>query len=1110
MNTVTVILNDVYKLEGSIDISIVYQLSDIREYDKRKGSSSYPFNIPGNKTNNISFGYIYNVQNDTQFNPNIKSRVKILVDTNIIFDGFLQLNRINRDNDGKVVSYDVTAYSNMITLFDDISNKQLCDLDLSEFDHYYTRENIIGSWNTFVIRNGSKNNFQKGTGYVYQYTNYNAKDAYNIDNPSPTNLNSEFFLPHPYVRTIWDKIFIEAGKTYTSEFISSRLFNSLTTSPNPDGLRITESIAKDFNFKSKLESEDYVGTFQNDLTDGVWWSSVYGKQILPYDYDLDGGAENPDYYDYGDNFNTTTHIYTVPLKCRMSFTALVNYSARYGITTDPCGWITFNGHLGEEKFSASLIRKRAGVETVIDSNILETTVNYSQTINCNPTRLRSLEVSCTDVTFLAGDEIFVRYDIYQKIKAVNSLGQQVGSKNQFSILPCDFYGNITNDIISEGNPIDFSSLMYCVSQGDFLRGIIRMFNLYLIQDPTNPDNIIIETRDDFYGSSNLINWDKKLMRDLHWDYTPMPEVVSKKIVLKYSSDGDLLNDDYQNSFKEETYGQYESDYTNEWQLGTNDTTIVFSPSPLVNETDTGRVIVDIYKLSNSIKQFYDGYNIRIFYYNGLVDTTEYTIFSNGVGDFKTTQYAYAGHIDSPNNNPTIDLNFNFSKKYYYEQYQVTPNNLFNTYWRNTIENIYNKNSKMFTGYFDLTPYDILNLDLRDYIFLDGAAWIINKIDGYNPSSSSPTRVELLMVTNQATINDYGYVNETLTIPLTGGEKLGYLIGSSVAPTIGNDITSTLNVNLANNTLSLGTRNTVTLGYNNWVHQGTSQSIIIGSLNETGALQNSISIGDNNKFGQVNNSLIFASNLDLTTYSVSNKLIFGTDSNYKSVNIEDIIDSAIDYVSGTHSYLIGTSSYIPVFNGTNSAINSDLYYSGTNLTNGSFLLSNTGQLLIGGTTYSSGPATTQMLTVKSPTQSFIVVESTSPGTEIGTIKFNNGSSTYNSIANKTTSMTLNAYARFVTNVNSVDAVIIDYGPRVGIIENATDATFKIKDSGVGYPFRISGTTSNTLLNYTNIGELVNKNDIEITGTASGYILRSPDNTRWRITIDNVGLISATSI
>lgn len=36
------------------------------------------------------------------------------------------------------------------------------------------------------------------------------------------------------------------------------------------------------------------------------------------------------------------------------------------------------------------------------------------------------------------------------------------------------------------------------------------------------------------------------------------------------------------------------------------------------------------------------------------------------------------------------------------------------------------------------------------------------------------------------------------------------------------------------------------------------------------------------------------------------------------------------------------------------------------------------------------------------------------------------------------------------------------------------------------------------------------DMEITGSSNGLILESPDGTRWRITIDNAGALTSTSL
>ena len=44
---------------GEAEVNIVYQIADIREPSKKQGDYSFPFTIPGTKTNNIIFQQIF-------------------------------------------------------------------------------------------------------------------------------------------------------------------------------------------------------------------------------------------------------------------------------------------------------------------------------------------------------------------------------------------------------------------------------------------------------------------------------------------------------------------------------------------------------------------------------------------------------------------------------------------------------------------------------------------------------------------------------------------------------------------------------------------------------------------------------------------------------------------------------------------------------------------------------------------------------------------------------------------------------------------------------------------------------------------------------------------
>lgn len=57
---------------------------------------------------------------------------------------------------------------------------------------------------------------------------------------------------------------------------------------------------------------------------------------------------------------------------------------------------------------------------------------------------------------------------------------------------------------------------------------------------------------------------------------------------------------------------------------------------------------------------------------------------------------------------------------------------------------------------------------------------------------------------------------------------------------------------------------------------------------------------------------------------------------------------------------------------------------------------------------------------------------------------------------------------------------------------------------GSPVIVTGTNSVQISSSVYVG-----GDVLITGSANGLVLRSPDNTRWRLTVDNSGVLSTTS-
>jgi len=152
-------------LYDSIAIPLTYTILDIREPDKRKTSWSKSIKIPGTKNNNRIFTHIYELGKDgwitignrsvyQGFNPNIRKEVIILNDGIQVFKGNMQLKGITRDKSGNI-EYDIALSGDLTSLFYDVGNSKLSDLDFSEWNHDWSRTNIINSWSGTLLRNGA-------------------------------------------------------------------------------------------------------------------------------------------------------------------------------------------------------------------------------------------------------------------------------------------------------------------------------------------------------------------------------------------------------------------------------------------------------------------------------------------------------------------------------------------------------------------------------------------------------------------------------------------------------------------------------------------------------------------------------------------------------------------------------------------------------------------------------------------------------------------------------------------------------------------------------------------------------------------------------------------
>ena len=207
-------------IDKGISTVLTFSIKDIQQPDKVKSSFSKTIKLPGSKAINDKLNFIFEVNSDSTFNPNLKLDATYFQNDIAVFSGFIQLKDIHK-KDYNQVEYSVVLFGETANIFRELGNKFLNDAGMNwqELDHDYTRVNQENSWDTSYILNGVVTPFAL-SGYVYPMINYGNDTDINV-----YNVNEMF--PAVYAKEYIDRMFADSGFTYTSNFFNASLFRHL-------------------------------------------------------------------------------------------------------------------------------------------------------------------------------------------------------------------------------------------------------------------------------------------------------------------------------------------------------------------------------------------------------------------------------------------------------------------------------------------------------------------------------------------------------------------------------------------------------------------------------------------------------------------------------------------------------------------------------------------------------------------------------------------------------------------------------------------------------------------------------------------------------------------
>ncbi len=730
--------NDYAQLDvEGLNFSTTYSVADIADISIRKDSISKNIKLKGTKNNNRVFGNLYNINRNVDSNiaqnlffnyqPNKQIDCLVYENDTLILKGQLQVREVNIDPDNEV-SYDAVITGSIVNFFSLLGEKKLENLDFSIYKHTYNYTNINNSLSTSIIYSGSTQGFELGTGYVYPFIIYKNKDGVSNE------IYFDNFRPAIYVREYLNQIFNQsqlANFSYevkgSPEFIDE--FNSLVIPDNGEQLYSKFSGSNMVLISKGSPTITDVDLYiSSEIKVPVQYSSVYELVNL-----LSGCTYNT-VFTWEKNVTTSGQV-NIGVEVE---------NGSNGFAVD-C-YIRF----AERDYKAEADPDFYNLNTFsMTSEIFIGRVENNSTL---PSSVHSFNLPVKNYT---KNKQFVVY-FYGKMTGSITDSFQVTVNYANINLPAGegevkYTAEFGSDIIP-AVPIE-------VKQTDFIKSIIRMYNLYVYSTLENPKHLIFQKYDDFYAGavslSDSIDWSNKI------DYSGSLKLQmnlenNKKYSFNYKPDSDYFNDAIYKSKYNLIYGSYDNNSI-DGIANQEKVDVIFSPTPIVQFTDIDRIYPVIYKLENDNTTSRVKSNIRILYFNGVKNcSTAYSIINEAdtILNSGITTYGNCSHIkySSGSTNYTYekDLNFGLAKEYFLpvstEIYNIP--NLFSNY-QNLVTELNDPNFLTLECDVLLNETDISNLDFRKPIYLQTTAgdsyFKLLEVTYHNSMELSQVRLQKIIV-----------------------------------------------------------------------------------------------------------------------------------------------------------------------------------------------------------------------------------------------------------------------------------------------------------------------------------------------------------------------------
>jgi len=250
---------DLFKDE---DISINLTSKNISDISKVFAEFTQGFSVPASPNNNAIFSHWYDATVDGLFNANKRVSAYIEINTLPFKYGVIQLDSCKLKG-GQVSSYELTFFNKVVNLSDSMGDLELKDLNLTDYDHSYSKANVTSAMYSDSIHSGD----------IYYPMITSTKDINYGDSSDNDIIDSgnliKFTDFKPAIRLIRiiEAIETDLNVTFSRDFFGRSVFHNLFMWLHKDAKGVDNAGQREqIDFTSKGDLEDYSG-ITVDLTD---------------------------------------------------------------------------------------------------------------------------------------------------------------------------------------------------------------------------------------------------------------------------------------------------------------------------------------------------------------------------------------------------------------------------------------------------------------------------------------------------------------------------------------------------------------------------------------------------------------------------------------------------------------------------------------------------------------------------------------------------------------------------------------------------------------------------------------------------------------------------